>query len=367
MRKKSRVLYLDIARCLAIVLVALNHSVNRCYTNYTDQIGEFQSIPLASSVFKAVMTVASHYGVPIFLMITGALLLPRKFETKEDVVRFYKHNWLKILITTEIWLFIMFWVKMIGVNREMLEPARLPEILRMLIKTLLFINQYTFDSMLYLSMILLVYLLIPVYALAIQKMSMFVLWIPAALVMMEQMIMPYVNSALVLMGSTKKFSLAFTSANLFSGYYLYLFAGYWIAAGGLAKTKSYLLYLYGTAIFVLMSVYQLWIYSREQDMLLSYNFPGFLLGAAILFELIRRNADKWSRFAPAFEFVSRRAFAIYFIHIQVMSVMKQLPFVPLLNRPMKLVYLEVGSLVGSLIIIEVLSRNRLLKKYMLYM
>ena len=52
MRKKSRVLYLDIARCLAIVLVALNHSVNRCYTNYTDQIGEFQSIPLASSVWR---------------------------------------------------------------------------------------------------------------------------------------------------------------------------------------------------------------------------------------------------------------------------------------------------------------------------
>ena len=52
--------------------------------------------------WKALLTVASRYGVPLFLMITGALILRKRFETAEDVRRFYRHNWLSLLITSEI-------------------------------------------------------------------------------------------------------------------------------------------------------------------------------------------------------------------------------------------------------------------------
>lgn len=89
---KNRVFWLDTARSLAIILVALNHAVNRSYEVYEGQLEEFNSIPFLSSVFKSVCLVLSHLGVPFFLMISGALLLGKIFDNKQTVLRFYRHT-----------------------------------------------------------------------------------------------------------------------------------------------------------------------------------------------------------------------------------------------------------------------------------
>ena len=99
---KSRILYLDAARCAAILMIALNHAVNRTWDNYEKAQEEFASVGLASTILKTLLTIASRYGVPLFLMITGALILSRRFDTKEEVRRFYWHNWLSLFITGEI-------------------------------------------------------------------------------------------------------------------------------------------------------------------------------------------------------------------------------------------------------------------------
>ena len=103
----ERKFYLDVARVLAVISITLNHAVNRSYDNYYYQQAEFQSIALWDSAFKAVITVFSHIGVPLFLMISGALLLNKRMENGSDLKRFYRHNLLGLLITTEIWYFIM--------------------------------------------------------------------------------------------------------------------------------------------------------------------------------------------------------------------------------------------------------------------
>ena len=69
-QKTSRVLYLDAARCFAVLMVALNHAVNRTWDNYSQVPEEFARIGKLSSLLKAALTVASHLGVPLFLMIT---------------------------------------------------------------------------------------------------------------------------------------------------------------------------------------------------------------------------------------------------------------------------------------------------------
>ena len=108
--KQGRSLYLDAARVMAIISITLNHAVNRSYDNYNNQMGEFFRIAFASTLFKTVITVFSRIGVPLFLMITGALILNKKMETKEDVHRFYKHNLLSIFITAEIWYVLIYWL-----------------------------------------------------------------------------------------------------------------------------------------------------------------------------------------------------------------------------------------------------------------
>ena len=105
----NRLLYLDIARALAIFLVYLNHAVNRSYSNYHNQLNEFVAIPMVSTLFKMVCTYASQLGVPLFLMISGVLLFRKPMDSPENIKKFYKKNLLSILITTEIWYVLSYW------------------------------------------------------------------------------------------------------------------------------------------------------------------------------------------------------------------------------------------------------------------
>ena len=106
---RKRVVYYDFARVFAIISISFNHAVNRTFDNYTDTQAEFLSLDHQTILIKTCVTVFSRLGVPIFLMLTGALILSKSFETKDDLKRFYTHNWLRILITTELWLAIYYW------------------------------------------------------------------------------------------------------------------------------------------------------------------------------------------------------------------------------------------------------------------
>jgi len=73
-----RIRWMDTARLLAIISITCNHAVNRVWDNYSNQAGEFSEIGLVSSLLKSVLTFFSHLGVPLFLMLSGALLLKKK-------------------------------------------------------------------------------------------------------------------------------------------------------------------------------------------------------------------------------------------------------------------------------------------------
>jgi len=240
MNAKRRIYWLDVARVVAIISISLNHAVNRSYDNYTNQMAEFMTIPLASTVFKAVISVFSHLGVPLFLMISGALLLKKNITDENGIKNFYKHNYLDLLITSEIWYFIMYWCISLGqlfVNGG--NPfSKLPSLIGGLVKTMLFIDQVTFDSMWYIPMILAVYLLIPIFALVLKKVSLKVMLVPCMIVFLSTMVIPNINAFLALAGSDTQIEFALCSSNVFSAYFLYVFAGYWISRRGLARLKG---------------------------------------------------------------------------------------------------------------------------------
>ena len=168
-KKTSRHLYLDAARCFAVLIVALNHEFNRTWDYYHHVPEEYAGIGKLSTLLKAALTVASHLGVPLFLMITGALLLRRRFKTKEDLRHFFRHNWLRLLITAEIWFFLGFWFQVLLNPANHLAEEGYAAVLRGLIKTLLFVDQVRFDSMWYVPMILTVYLMIPLFAVFLRQ------------------------------------------------------------------------------------------------------------------------------------------------------------------------------------------------------
>ncbi len=365
-KEPGRIYWLDVARTIAILSISLNHAVNRCYDNYQDQIGEYLSIPFASTVFKATITVFSHLGVPLFLMISGALLLSKRIDNEEKAVQFYIHNIGELLITSEIWYFIMYFVMYIGNSFRSHEGISIPKMLMGLAKTLLFVDQITFSSMWYIPMILCVYLLIPVFSIFIERTSGKLLLIPCTCLFFSTMIIPNVNALFRMAGSSYQIDFAIKSLNIYSGYYLYVFSGYWIKEEGLKKLSNYLLTIGCALTFIVNICIQLFAYSSAENYLVEYNHPLILINSVLVFELLRRHfiekrRDRWNSWVT---YIARISFGIYFIHIIIMTTIDQLPIYNGWIRPVRLLFYELVSVGCSVIIIRVLSRWQYFKKYL---
>ena len=360
----SRIYWLDVARVVAIISITLNHAVNRTYENYTDQAVEFSSISLLSSVFKAIITVFSHIGVPLFLMISGTLLLKKKIDDEADVRRFYKHNLLGLFITSEVWYFIMFWVQVLSTwDGHLLREQGIAAVIWRLICTMLFIDQFTFESMWYMPMILCLYLLMPLLAMVLRKISLRMLVIPILIVFFSSMVFSNLNAILSILGSTKAVSFELYSGYLFSFFFLFVIVGYWISQGGLQKMRTWLVALITFALFAGICIFQLWVYSCEINYLVNYDFFAMLPCAAGTFELIRRGAHWIKRLERPVTYLSQISFGIYFVHIIIMSELYWYVDLAML-RPVRLLFLEAVSFLGSIIIIALLSKIPLLKRYM---
>lgn len=364
--EKGRILYLDVARTLAILLVILNHAVNRTWSNYSGVQNEFYAIGHTLTLIKAYLTVASRYGVPLFLMITGALILNRRFEKKEDYLRFYRNNWWSLFVTSEIWFFLGFWFNVLVKPHPPLASASVLGKLRACVKTLLFIDQVRFDCMWYLPMILSIYLLLPVIAAFLQHSpARKVLLLPLAAAFVCSMFVPMVNAYMPLLGKDA-FELYLYDMNFPSPYLLYVFAGWWISNGGMKKLSDRTVILLALLSYFACGGIQYFCYATTAH-LLSYMSPGILFSSVFVFEAIRRYADKLAGMKNLFAAVSRSAFAIYLIHIYFNMGFHWYMSFEGWGRLSKVIFLEFVPLLGSGLVIAILSRSKFCRKYLLLM
>lgn len=286
---KGRILWLDIARTLAVILISLNHAVNRAYSVYENQSAEFYSIPFSSTLFKTIFLVCSHVGVPLFLMITGALILNKSFCSENDIRKFYRNNFLSLLITTEIWYFIMYWG--IAVFYEHSVRGNLVGSLIGCLKTMMFIDQVTMGSMWYMPVILCLYLILPFVSVLVKRFPIRTFAIPAAIVFLSGMVMPFVNAMSTLFGG-QEVVFALETGNLFSFYLLYILAGYWIFGGLLKHLKTSTLIVGGLSFVAITCIIQLLAFRAPGNYVATYDFPLYLLIASCLFELLRRYGSR---------------------------------------------------------------------------
>ena len=100
---QNRIESLDLIRALAAFFVVLHHTIEFiCHFQLLSRndLGTFE---LSAGFF--LFTIAK-IGVPFFLMLTGFLLLSRKYESWKDVKNFYLKHLLPLFITWEIWILI---------------------------------------------------------------------------------------------------------------------------------------------------------------------------------------------------------------------------------------------------------------------
>lgn len=100
----KRMEWLDVVRSVAIFCVVINHATESTYTLSMDGIG---SSSIKIQILSLTLFTFGRLGVPIFLMISGYLLLDREWN-QEKALNFWKKNWIGLFLSTEIWFIIFF-------------------------------------------------------------------------------------------------------------------------------------------------------------------------------------------------------------------------------------------------------------------
>ena len=354
-KRQNRILYLDVARALAIISITTNHSYNR---SFSPTQAEYQAFPFIFSLLKAIIHSFSRLGVPLFLMITGALLLPRDYSKKYS--KFLKHNWLRLFIITEIWLCIMFWYLQLWPSSVLMTKGLMP-CLGSFLMTMLFLNPVTMDSMWYMEMILCVYLMIPLFSAALRTLPQRVYLLPVIIILIHRYVLPDVSAVLRGIGIQSEFSLALTAGNLFSMYAVFLLFGYLIGECRLETIPTAVVTAGLLSSFFLLSGLQVWLFSTPSDVVLPQGYSSFLLLAAAicLFELLRRCKNIKKNLQSACEYLAEISFGIYFVHICIMEGLTRLieHFFSSVQRFDKFFVLELVSFFGAVLIIQILRQN----------
>lgn len=363
--KQGRIPYIDIARSVAIISITVNHAVNRSFSIYQNSVLEMQAFPVWLSVMKTALYIFSRVGVPVFLMITGALLLPRDYEG-DRWKRFLKDNWLRLLIITEIWLVIMFWYKQLSPGSVL----RTEGLLRCLVRfvcTLLFIEPISLGNMWYMYMILCVYLMIPLFSLGIKRLSPIFFLIPICIAVVSKFVLTDINMLYGgLKGAFSSLSMELSSSNLFSYYAVFVLAGYFIGNGLLSRIKTGFIWIGCIITFLVTCGFQYWLFSLNIDQIVSYSNFLMLAWAVFLFELLRRAKFTDSVLTGMAAKLADISFGIFFVHICIMDGLEVVMdrYLSRIQYLPRFLILETVSFFGAILIIQVLRRSDILAKYL---
>lgn len=293
---------MDVSRAIAIAFVVICHVIETEY--YAVRMGKL-IVSDAIWLFENIFFTFGRLGVPLFLMLTGALMLNREY----DVKLFYKKSLIPLFLTTEIWTVINYFYYCIQYSAEFSSKN--------LLYNMAFIRTSPLNHMWYMPMILGVYLVIPFVAKALKNASFSDVLLPLAISFGAFSIVPIFNA---LAGEVVSF---FPDANLiinvgFLGnlYGMMMILGHYIGKENLLKRiPTTLLILAFITAFALNTFGARYFYSKglfHSDVFGWYTSPFIIISAVCLFELIKRIPIKES--PKIISLISKGSFAIYLIH-----------------------------------------------------
>ena len=355
--RSQRIPYLDILRTVALIAITSTHALNRSFTIFEGAREEYLALPVIASVCKALLYVFNRMGVPLFLMISGALLLPRDYSGQYG--RFLKKNWLRLFLTTEIWLALMFWYMQLFPG-SFLETEGLKECLLRFAMTLLFLNPLRMSSMWYMEMILCLYLMIPIFSAALRSLSPRVFILPIVLVILHRCLWPDVQNVLSGLEVDRDFTPALTASNLFPVYAVFLLMGCFCAKGCFSRVPTPAVAAIFLGSFLGYAAMQFWMYSLPNNVVLGDVYRSLWLTVSVvsLFELIRRRKHVFPAEERVCRFLSEISFGVYFVHICIMEGLNYLLDLHWagLRHFGRYALLELVSVAGSVLIIQLLRR-----------
>lgn len=344
---RKREQWIDYARICAICCVVLCHATQEYYNGI---LNGTQHVRFLYWGLETALFTVGRLGVPIFLAISGTLLLNRE----KNVFQFYKKSLVPMIIATEIWTVFNYFFVCIVYDRDVIIPD--------LIKEMLFMKDGELSHMWYMPMIIGMYVFLPFLSKIINQYGSLKYYIiPMAIVWIDTMLIPTINVFYnrTVMRDESLESLVFLPDVSYGGgaYGLYIILGYFIGRKELLKRiKTRFLLLISVVLFAVNTAGQYYLYSNgyfNSGSMLWYNIvPIFVMGLA-LFELIRRHQEPIGKCVSRINtaLLARCSFGIYLLHKPVMVLCAK--YVPLdgINVMLKIAFLFVAGFGISLIIL----------------
>ncbi len=356
---KPCIKWINLARCIAISMVVLCHVTESIYSPLSEKTMTLETVTALSTQSKVACFVFFSFGrlgVPLFLMITGSLILPRDFND-DKVLRFWKSNLRHLLICTLVWFAIydvytaIFKIDSISLGQ--------------FIADLFFIHRIDISHAWYMPMILGFYILLPFVSTVLKNHHSKVLMFPLIVYSFYSFAFPILN--VIVHCIYPDFALDNTFSSGFSGgaYGLYIIYGYLIGKGYLQKIKTIPLVCATIVAFALVVCFQLWSYDKGNAYNVWYDNLLLLITSIGIFELCSR--IKQIKGYIIASRISYYSFAIYLIHNIVLLSFEELVKSIALPRSILVILFMMLCLTISCFLAFIISKIPKIGKYILYL
>lgn len=338
---EQRIYWLDFVRSLAIFLVVLNHAVEVVYSNSPT---DFASYSTPSAMFFLSAFNLGRHGVPLFLLLTGYLMIGRKYNLssvdsseKSSYFYFLKHSLGSLLLCIEIWIVIYHFFTGLFMGTPMGISS--------LFKKMLFLERVHLIHEWYIYMILGMYVVIPFASFLLNKLADRILLILLALIFFIDFVLPTLG--ILLMPFEKgPYIFQIDTTLLGSCYLFYAVLGYLATRKLLQNVK--IPYLIVTAIvsFALGTLLEWARYLHNSPYLIWYDCVTLVPTAVCLFEFFSRIPFRASKITLVAKDLSMVSFGIYLIHPLFLLIIQRYIVLPFSKPLVSLVYLALDFLLS---------------------
>ena len=346
MKKDKQIPWIDYARSAAVVLVVLCHAAEELYG--TALKGERIFGPYRWTGFT-IMFLAGRIGVPVFLGLTGTLMLGRRI----DASLFYKKTLLPLILTSEIWIVITYF-QVMSIRENPFNAGDL-------IRQMLFIDAGAFGYLWYIPMIIGIYIALPFLTKVTADIrSPKDMKVILTLSFLYFLVMPEINELIFYWTGKESFLGLQLEMKLWGGaYVLYMVFGYFIGKYQLlARVPYHLLLIFWGVSFFFNFLIQFLLNqfgARRSTAVLQYNMVGIFMMGMLAFEIFRRCFAGRKTSGKLVRFISSSSFGIYLIHKPLQAVLvRQIP--ERINPLIRSALMFVISLALSIAIVWLVSR-----------
>lgn len=328
----NRLIWADVTRIIAIVLVVLVHTF------------PYPTTTTWSAQVSLYIFICAKTCVPLFLMLTGALLLSKQ----EPTTVFFLKRVRRIIAPWLTWALVIFLIT----NRQLLTSP------------LMAAHSYfgiLSSSFTYLPMIICLYLLIPTFRIVVREVTLSHVWFLIALWFIATSLLPFSRNTMAFPLSVDNGLVRQTIQ--YSGY---LFLG-WALQRVVIKGKWLLLVLLGTLLTALWSMQLVLGETALQFQYLTYSAPLIIISSAGFF-VVLANCESYSGRLPlqvkkAILVLSEVCFGVFLSHPLIVSWLNSSFFTTSTFSLSGNIFRWLISVAVSFAFIILLSRIKPLKKW----